>query len=1060
MHRKLPPLPHLTLRPSSSSAASAPASSPPPRRLPPPVPLRDLLAQRLSSPLGAPPPRSPSPSPHTHADLILLLRRGGDTSPESLHVDLVKRGLRHELFLANHLVNSYAKAARLVAARRAFDEMPEPNAVSWTCLVSGYVLSGLADEAFQLFRSMLREEGPECRPTSFTFGTVLRACQDMGPDRLAFARQVHGLVSKTTCAANTTVCNALISMYGSCSVGPPVLAQRVFDGTPVRDLITWNALMSVYAKKGDVTSTATLFLDMQREDSGIQLRPTEHTFGSLVTATSLSLCSSRVLDQVFAMVLKSGCFSDLYVGSALVSAFARHGLLDEAKDIFLSLKEKNAVTLNGLIVGLVKENCGEEAVEIFVGTRGSVVLNVDTYVVLLSAIAEFPVPEEGLRKGKEVHGHMLRTGLTDVKIAVSNGLVNMYAKCGAIVNASKVFQLMEERDRISWNTIISALDQNNDCEEATMHYHLMRQGSIIPSNFAVISCLSSCAGLRLLTAGQQVHCDAVKCGLDLDTSVSNALVKMYGECGAMSECWKVFNSMTEHDEVSWNSVMGVMASSQAPISESVDAFSNMMRSGLTPNKVTFVNLLAALSPLSVLEMGKQVHAMVLKHGITEDNAVDNALISCYAKSGDMNSCEHLFSKMSGRRDAVSWNSMIAGYIYNGNLQEAMDCVWFMVHSDQMMDCCTFSIILNACASVAALDRGMEMHAYGIRSHLGSDVVVESALLDMYSKCGRVDYASKVFNSMTQRNEFSWNSMISGYARHGLGRKALEIFEEMQRSRESPDHVTFISVLSACSHAGLVEIGLKYFEMMGGHGIIPRIEHYSCVIDLLGRAGKLDKIKEYIQRMPMKPNALIWRTVLVACRQSKDGAKIDLGREASRMLLEIEPQNPVNYVLASNFHAATGMWEDTAKARAAMRQVAVRKEAGRSWVTLCDGVHTFIAGDRSHPNSKEIYEKLNFLLHNIRNIGYVPLTEYALYDLEEENKEELLSYHSEKLAVAFVLTRSSSGSPIRIMKNLRVCGDCHTAFRYISQIVHRQIILRDSIRFHHFEDGKCSCEDYW
>ncbi|CAL4962899.1 unnamed protein product [Urochloa decumbens] len=1057
MHRKLPPLPQLTLRSASSSAAvSASASSAPPSRLPPPVPLRDLLAHRL------PHHRPPSPSiAHPHADILLLLRRRGDaTSPERLHVEIVKRGLNHDLFLANHLVNSYAKGARLAAACRVFDEMPERNAVSWTCLVSGYVLQGLSEEAFQVFRDMLREVDPGCRPTSFTFGTVLRACQDGGHDWLGFATQVHGLVSKTEYASNTTVCNALISMYGSCAVGSPILAQRVFHCVPVRDLITWNALMSVYAKKGDVVSTFTLFMDMERDDSRIQLRPTEHTFGSLITATSLSSCSSGVLYQVFVRVLKSGCSSDLYVGSALVSAFARHALLDDAKDIFLSLKERNAVTLNGLMVGLVKQHCGEESVAIFVGTRDSVVVNADTYVVLLSAIAEFSVSEEGLRKGREVHGHMLRTGITDMKVAISNGLVNMYAKCGAIDDASKVFQLMESRDRISWNTIISALDQNDNCEEAIMHYCLMRRGSISPSNFAAISCLSSCAGLRLLAAGQQLHCDAIKWGLDLDTSVSNALVKMYGECGAMSDCWKVFNSMTEHDEVSWNSMMGVMASSQAPISETVEVFSNMMRGGLIPNKVTFVNLLAALSPLSVLELGKQVHAVVLKHGVTEDNAVDNALISCYAKSGEIDSCEHLFSKMSGRRDAVSWNSMISGYIYNGHLQEAMDCVWLMVHTGQMLDCCTFSIILNACASVAALERGMEMHAFGIKSHLESDVVVESALVDMYSKCGRLDYASKVFNSMTKRNEFSWNSMISGYARHGLGSKALDIFEEMQRNRESPDHVTFVSVLSACSHAGLVERGLEYFEMMREHGILPQIEHYSCIIDLLGRAGKLDKIKEYIQRMPMKPNALIWRTVLVACRHSKDGAKIDLGREALRKLLEIEPQNPVNYVLASNFHAATGMWEDTAKARAAMRQATVKKEAGRSWVTLNDGVHTFIAGDRSHPNTREIYEKLNFLIQNIRSAGYVPLTEYALYDLEEENKEELLSYHSEKLAVAFVLTRSSSGGPIRIMKNLRVCGDCHTAFRYISQIVDRQIILRDSIRFHHFEDGKCSCGDYW
>ncbi|KAK1601643.1 hypothetical protein QYE76_026945 [Lolium multiflorum] len=968
MQRKLPPLPHFALR-SSSSSSSASHSPPPPRRLPPPVPLRDLLAHRLPPP-QSPPPRSPPPL-HPHADLLSLLRRrGGDPAPESLHLELVKRGLTHDLFLSNHLVNSYAKGSRLACARRVFDGMPDRNAVSWTCLVSGYVLSGCTDEAFRTFRAMLRAGSSDrSRPTSFTFGSVLRACQDAGPDRFGFAVQVHGLVSKTTYASNTTVCNALISMYGSCSVGLPLQAQRVFDTTLVRDLITWNALMSVYAKKGYVASTFSLFVAMLRDDPAVELRPNEHTFGSLVTAASVPSCSSGVLEQVFARVLSSGISSDLYVGSALVSAFARHGMLDKAKDIFLSLEQRNAVTLNGLIVGLVKQHCSEEAVRIFMGTRDSVVVNADTYVVLLGAIAEFSVPEHGLIKGREVHGHLLRTGLIDLKIAVSNSLVNMYAKCGAIEKASRVFQLLSARDRVSWNTIISVLDQNGYCEGAMMNYCTMRQGCISPSNFAAISGLSSCASLGLLAAGQQVHCDAVKWGLDLDTSVSNALVKMYGECGARSECWEVFNSMAEHDVVSWNSIMGVMANSQAPIAESIEVFSNMMRSGLAPNKVTFVNLLAALSPLSVLELGKQVHAVVLKHGAIGDNAVDNALMSCYAKSGDMDSCEQLFSEMSGRRDAVSWNSMISGYIYNGHLQEAMDCVWLMMHSDQMMDCCTLSIVLNACASVAALERGMEMHAFGIRSQLESDVVVESALVDMYSKCGRIDYASKVFNSMSQKNEFSWNSMISGYARHGLGRKALDIFEEMQQSGANPDHVTFISVLSACSHAGLVDRGLDYFEMMEDHGILPQIEHYSCVIDLLGRAGKLTKIREYIKRMPMKPNALIWRTVLVASRQSKDRDKLDLGREASRMLLELEPQNPVNYVLASNFYAATGRWEDTAKARAAIGGAAEKKEAGRSWVTLGDGVHTFIAGDRSHPNTKEIYEKLSVLIQKIRSAGY-------------------------------------------------------------------------------------------
>uniref|UniRef100_A0A7N0TTZ4 DYW domain-containing protein n=1 Tax=Kalanchoe fedtschenkoi TaxID=63787 RepID=A0A7N0TTZ4_KALFE len=329
---------------------------------------------------------------------------------------------------------------------------------------------------------------------------------------------------------------------------------------------------------------------------------------------------------------------------------------------------------------------------------------------------------------------------------------------------------------------------------------------------------------------------------------------------------------------------------------------------------------------------------------------------------------------------------------------------------------------------------------------------------MYSKCGRVDYASKFFGLMPERNIYSWNSMISGYARHGLGNKALEVFEQMKKSAQLPDHVTFVGVLSACSHVGLTVEGFQHFESMTKvYKLSPRIEHYSCMVDLLGRAGELNKVEEFIDNMPMSPNILIWRTVLGACGRTNRNP--ELGRKAAEALLQMDPRNGVNYVLISNMHASGGKWSDVANARTAMNDAAAKKEAGCSWVTMKDGVHVFVSGDKSHPEKDLIYQKLRELNQKIRGAGYVPQTRYALYDLELENKEELLSYHSEKLAVAFVLTRKST-LPIRIMKNLRVCGDCHLAFNYISSISCRLIILRDSNRFHHFENGKCSCGDYW
>ncbi|THU47663.1 hypothetical protein C4D60_Mb09t17990 [Musa balbisiana] len=969
-------------------------------RLLTPIPLDELLAQHRRTRRGLLAPtssRTSAQGPGDKHDLAYeefprLLRQArlymgsrDSCDTQSLHLELIKRGFAGDLFFSNNLINLYAKAGDLSYARELFDQMQERNVVSWTCLITGHAQNGFPDEACRLFRLMIRS-GLE--PTRFTFGSVLRACQDSGPDRLFLGTQIHGLVSKTWHSTNTTVCNALISMYGGCRLDSTWDAQRVFDWTPAKHFITWNSIISVHSQRGDTISAFELFSGMQTGRLGCCLRPNEATYGSLITAIYSCSNGGCILEQVLANVLKSGFSKDLYVGSALVSAFSRFGLLNRAKEIFQQMDEKNAISMNGLMVGLFKQNLGEAAVEVFRETRGSVIINSDSYVVLLSAISEFSKSDEARKKGMEVHGHAIRTGLIASSIAIGNGLVNVYAKCGAVDDAVKVFDHLNVKDQVSWNTMISGFDQNGFSKESLSSFRLMLRNDIQPSNYAIISTLSSCANLRLLSAGVQVHCIGTKLGLDMDVSVSNSLLTMYGACGRMSDCQRLFSYMTKYDQVSWNSMIGALASNKVFLTESLRIFLDMTRRGWYPNKVTIINVFTAVSALSDIVMCRQVHNLVLKHGMSGDIVLENALLSSYAKSGEMDSCECLFRKLADRRNEVSWNSMISGYIQNGLMQKAMDFVWFMIHNGPKMDGFTFATVLSACASIAALDSGMEIHAFGIRSHLETD---------------------------------------------------------------EPDLVTFVGVLSACSHAGLVEEGLKYFESMKNHGLVPQTEHYSCVIDILGRTGKLNEMEDFIKRMPVRPNNLIWRTVLVACRRSKDGAKSGIWKQASEMLLELEPENPVNYVLISSMYASRGRWEDVAKTRTAMRTLPVKKEAGRSWVTLHDGLHVFVAGDRSHPNTEEIYAELHVLIQKIRDAGYVPQAEFTLYDIDMETKEELLSYHSEKLAVAFVLTRSCR-VPIRIMKNLRVCGDCHSAFCYISKIIGRKITLRDCNRFHHFENG--------
>ncbi|XP_042447971.1 putative pentatricopeptide repeat-containing protein At5g09950 [Zingiber officinale] len=1025
----------------------------------------DLFAQRrgprgsLAFPASSGASIQPAASEHDSAYQQLVRRYLASSDlgdAKSLHLEWIKSGFTSDVFLSNNVVNLYAKAGDLATAAELFDEMPEKDAVSWTCLISGCARHGLCDESCHFFRSMLRS-GIE--PSQLTFTSVLRACGVSGPDRLLLGTQVHGLISKTSSSISTLVCNALILMYGSCRLDSASNARRVFDWTSEKSSITWNSIISVYSERGDAESAFELFSEMQMGNSGCCLRPDEFTYGSLITATYGCFYACSVLEQMLAYLSKSGFSRDLYVGSALVSAFARSGMLDRAKEIFCLLDEKNAVSMNGLMVGLIKRNLGEAAVDVYREARRSVIVNADSYVILLSALSAFSALEEGLGIGREIHGYVIRNRLIEKHVAIGNGLINVYAKYGDVDNAAKVFSLLRVKDQVSWNTMITCLDQNGLSEEALTNFHLMLRNGVLPSKFSVISTLSSCARLRLTNAGVQCHCILTKVGLDMDVSVSNSLLTMYGECGKMSDCWRVFSYMIKHDLISWNSIIGALASNGAFLMDSVRIFLDMMRSGWYPNNVTIINVFAAVSALSDLGMSRQVHNLVLKHRMSEDIVVENSLLSSYSKSGDMDSCERLFYKMADRRNGVSWNSMISGYIQNGLMQKTMDLVYSMIRRGPKMDSFTFATVLSACASLAVLDHGMEIHAFGIRTYLEIDVVVGSALVDMYAKCGRVDYASRVFESMNLRNEFSWNSMISGYARHGNGDEALKLFNKMQSSGQCPDLVTYVGVLSACSHAGLVEEGLEHFESMKNHSLVPQIEHYSCVIDLLGRTGKLDEMEDFIIRMPLRPNDMIWRTVLVACHRSKDGAKREIAKQASKMLLEVEPENPVNYVLISNMFSSKARWEDAARIRKVMQALPVKKEAGCSWVTLQDGLHVFVSGDKSHPNTEKIYAKLHFLIQKIREIGYVPQVDFSLYDIELETKEELLSYHSEKLAVAFVLSHSST-IPIRIMKNLRVCGDCHSAFCYISKIVERRITLRDSIRFHHFEDGRCSCGDFW
>lgn len=661
-----------------------------------------------------------------------------------------------------------------------------------------------------------------------------------------------------------------------------------------------------------------------------------------------------------------------------------------------------------------------------------------------------------LNKGKQLHGQLICAGYP-LCTFLTNHLVNMYSKCGYLDHALKLFDTMPQRNIVSWTAMITGFSQNLRLPEALETFCQMRNAGESPTQFAFSSVVRACASLGWIEIGRQMHCLALKCGFGYELFVGSNLADMYSKCRAMVEACKVFEEMPCKDEVSWTTMIDGYAKN-GDFERALLAYKRMINDAFVIDQHVLCSTLSACGALKACNFGKSLHSSVVKLGFELEIAVGNALMDTYAKAGDMESASNVFGTESERRNVVSCTSLIDGYVEKDQIEKALYVFADLRRQGVEPNEYTFSSLIKACANQAALEQGTQLHAQVVKFNFDTDPYVSSILVDMYGKCGLLDDSIRVFDEIGDPTEIAWNSLVSVFAQHGLGKGAIETFDRMIHKGVKPDAVTFVSLLTACSHAGLAEEGLKYFHSMEKtYGVVPREEHYSCVIDLLGRAGKLKKAEEFINNMPIEPNAFGWCSFLGACRIHGDKER---GKLAAEKLMKLEPENSGAHVLLSNILAKERQWEDVRNVRKMMRDGNVKKLPGYSWVDAGNKTHIFGAEDWSHPQKKEIYEKLDSLLDQIRKAGYVPYTDSIPFDMDDSMKEKLLHHHSERIAVAFALISIPAGKPIIVKKNIRVCLDCHSAIKYISKVVGRKIILRDNSRFHHFAEGSCSCGDYW
>ncbi|KAI3901106.1 hypothetical protein MKW92_014747 [Papaver armeniacum] len=656
---------------------------------------------------------------------------------------------------------------------------------------------------------------------------------------------------------------------------------------------------------------------------------------------------------------------------------------------------------------------------------------------------------------KQVQARLLRFDLDQDNYLV-NKILRPYLESAKTSYACKVFDQIHEPNIFLWNTMIRGFVSNDCFREATKYYAFMRNEGMLPDNFTFPFALKACALLGNHGFGMEIHGDVVKCGYETDVFVMTSLIRLYAKCRCMKEAQRLFNEMPEPNVVAWTVIIAGYVESKG-YNEALCTFTKMWHMGYRPDSYTMVRLISAASNLGDARNVNWIEKYVRKMGMENNVFVATSLLDMCVKCGSMEMARSVFDRLRAK-DVVAWSAMIGGYSSNGLPKEAIDLFLQMQKEKMKPDSFTMVAVLSACARLGALELGEWASGFIDKDEFLLNPFLGTALIDMYAKCGSMDRAWEQFNEMKNRDSVVWNAVISGLAMTGHVKAAFGLFAQMEKLGIQPDDNTFLGLLCGCTHAGLVDEGLKYFDGMSRvYSLNPRIEHYGCMVDLLGRAGLLEKANRLIEEMPMEPNAVVLGALLGGCRIHRD---TQTAEHVLKKLIQLEPWNAGNYILLSNIYSSSGRWNDAANIRASMSQEGIKKVPGCSWIEVDGAVHEFLVGDKTHPFSRKIYEKLEELGKEMKAIGYTPTTEFVLFDIEEEEKEHSPGCHSEKLAIAFGLIITKPEDTIRITKNLRVCGDCHTFIKLVSKITSREIIVRDNNRFHCFKEGSCSCKDYW
>ncbi|CAH8345990.1 unnamed protein product [Eruca vesicaria subsp. sativa] len=746
---------------------------------------------------------------------------------------------------------------------------------------------------------------------------LLRLCKDQKCK--LYGKIVHGSIYRTGFFGDTYLCNRLLDLY--CECGDKGYARKVFYEMPERDLYSWNAFLTFSCKVGDLREASEVFDAMPERDVVswnnmisvlVRKRFEEEALvvyermvsqgfspSRFTLASVLSACS-KLLDGVTGMrchgiAVKVGLDDNTFVGNALLSMYAKCGLMvDNGVKVFECLSEANEVSFTAVINGLARENKVLEAVHMF---RSMCEKGVRVDPVCLSNILSISAPREECEiyrnvLGKQIHSLMLRLGF-EGDLHLNNSLLETYAKNGDMNSAEVIFAEMREVNVVSWNIMIAGFGQDYQSDKSIEYLKRMRESGFEPNEVTCTSVLGACF-----------------CSGDVETGS------------------RLFSSMLNPSVTAWNALLSGYSKFEH-YEEVINHFRVMQNQNLKPDRTTLSVILSSFAKLRYLEGGKQIHGVAIRTNVSRNSHIVSGLIAVYSECEKIQISEHIFDDCITELDIACWNSMIAGLSRNSLDTKALILFRRLLQTGVLFPNETsYATVLSSCSRLCSLLHGRQFHGQVVKSGYISDSFVETPLTDMYCKCGEIDSARQLFDTVLVKNIVLWNEMIHGYAHNGRGDEAVGLFKEMISWGEEPDRITFVSVLTACSHSGIVDTGLEILSsMQRDHGIEPELDHYICIVDCLGRAGRLEDAEALAEATPYRNSSVLWEILLSSCRVHGD---VSLARRIAEKLITIDPQNSAAYVLLSNTYTSVRQWDEAAALQGLMNKNRVYKTPGHSW----------------------------------------------------------------------------------------------------------------------------------